>query len=780
VQAGFIVQLVKEDKMTTQTNNKEGTMVKKVICSASPGCHNRCRLLVTVKDGKIVRIAGDMRTIAGRKQFRSCPDRLPHFIDWLYHPDQLMYPLKRVGERGENKWERITWEQALDEIAEKLKMLKEHYGAETLAVKEGTERSDLYGMRTRFLNLFGNPRNLGDAGVVCSCNKKAMRRALLGTSITTGRNTGAKCIVISGSNMTESRRRGWLELEEKRKEDKELKLIVIDPRQTNLAKKADLWLQIRPGTDAALFLAWINIIISENLYDKAFVEKWTFGFDKLKKRAAEYTPEKVAEITWIPVEKIRESARMYATMKPASLGGDGVAPDEIGLNGMRVEQAKVCLRAITGNMGNVISEMAVGPGPIIDGKMGILDSMLQLEELCTPEQRKKQIGSDRFKLMTWPAYEITNKLYKEKYGISQGMSGHDFVSHEPSIWRAILTGEPYPVKALFTWTSNPLLNSANTKLVYKALKSPNLELHVVLEHFMTPTALMADYVLPAASKLEKVMCSTSQDFMPTFQCGEKAIEPLGERQSDYYFWRGMAIRMGFGDYFPWKNEEELADFRLKPLGITFDEAATERYTVTSDEPWTHETINLKTGKPTGFATPSGKIELYSNVLEELGYDPLPFYEEPPESPIRTPDVAKEYPLILITGGRHRPFFHSDHHQLGMGMREQHPDPLMDIHPDTAQKLGIADGDWAYIETRRGVIKQKANLTTDIDPRVINVESHWWFPEQPAQEPWLHGLWQSNANVLTMDDPDICDPISGGWALRALLCKVYKVQNPEYK
>ncbi len=764
--------------MKTEANNKESTEVKKAVCWPSPGCHDMCGVVVSVKDRRIVKIRGSRQTVNGKRLFQSCPDRLPHLIDWLYHPDQLMYPLKRVGERGENKWERVSWDKALDEIADKLKQIKAEYGAESLAVIEGTARSDLYGIRSRFLNLFGNPRNIGDPGTVCSANKAALRYVLLGTRSLSDNIDVAKCIVLCGWNITESRRKGWQQIQERIKKGEKVRLIVIDPRQIEVAKHADLWLQIRPGTDTALFLAWINVIVEEHLYDEAFVDRWTFGFDRLKQRAWGYTPEKVAEITWIPAEKIRESARMYATSKPASFGGvGGVAPDEIGLNGIRVEQAKVCLRAITGNLRVDGGETPLGPGPIINGKMGIRDSMLQLEDKCPPEQRVKQIGADRFKLMTWPTYEITSKLYSEKYGITAGITGHDFLSPQPLIWRAILTGEPYPIKAMITWSSNPLINAANTKMVYQALKSPNLDLHVVLEHFMTPTALLADYVLPAASKFEKPMCSTMLDSAPLFRCGERAIKPLGERRSDYDFFRGLAIRLGFGGYFPWETEEELADYRLEPLGITFKEAASERYTITSSEPWTYETINPRTGEPTGFATPSGKVELYSNVLEELGYDALPFYEEPPESPIRTPDVAKDYPLILTTGGRYRPFFHSEHRQLGMGMREQHPEPLMDIHPDTARKLGIADGDWAYIETRRGVIKQKARLTTGIHPKVVNVESHWWFPEQPAEEPSLHGVWQSNANVLTLDDPEACDPLTGGWALRALLCKVYKVKTP---
>ncbi|MFC2007005.1 molybdopterin-dependent oxidoreductase [Chloroflexota bacterium] len=764
-------------KMVDEANNKGNTEVKKIVCWASPGCVDQCSLLATVKDGRIEKLTGNQQEMNGARLFHSCPDRLPHLLKWLYYPDQLMYPLKRAGERGENKWERISWDQALDEIGNKLKKLKEQYGAECLAVTEGTARSDTYAARTRLLNLFGNPRNIGDPGMVCHQNNAALRNVLLGTKGKRSNMNIATCWVIDGWNVSESWRRMWQELKDRRKRGDTVKLIVVDPRETDSAKEADLWLQIRPGTDGALFLAWINVIIEENLYDKDFVDQWTFGFDHLKQRTSEYTPERVAEITWVPAEKIRESARMYATSKPASFGNPGgVAPDEIGLNGIRVEQVRICLRAITGNLRADGGETPLGPGPIIDGKMGIRDSMLQMEEKCSPEQRKKLLGADRFKLMAWPAYEIASKLYKETYGITMSMSGHDFLCPQPLIWRAILTEKPYPIKAMITWSSNPLLNAANTKLVYQALKSSNLDLHVVLEHVMTPTALLADYVLPIASKLEKPMCSTGQDGSASFQCGERAMQPLGERRTDYDFFRELAIRLDFGEEFPWKTEEELAEYRLAPLGVTFKEA-TEKRTVASSEPWTYETKNPKTGKPTGFATPSGKVELYSNVLEELGYDPLPFYEEPPESHIRTPDIAKDYPLILTTGGRYRPLFHAEHRQPGIGMREQHPEPLLDIHPNTARELGIADGDWAYIETLRGRIKQKAKLTTGIDPRVVNAESHWWFPEQPAEEPHLHGMWQSNANVLTLDDPDTLDPVTGGWALRALLCKVYKIETP---
>ena len=180
-------------------------------------------------------------------------------MKWLYHPDQLMHPLKRIGNRGENRWERLSWDQALDEIADKLKRIKSEYGAESLALDEGTYRTDLYGIRTRFLNLFGNPGNIGCAGTICMCNRAALGFALVGTPIRPSNFDVARCVVICGWNLTESRGMVWRSIKKRRQKGK-VKLIVIDPRETEAAKNADLWLQIRPGTDTALFLAWINVI----------------------------------------------------------------------------------------------------------------------------------------------------------------------------------------------------------------------------------------------------------------------------------------------------------------------------------------------------------------------------------------------------------------------------------------------------------------------------------------------------------------------------------------
>ncbi len=735
-------------------------IIKKVGCCF---CAVNCGMLVHVHDGKIVNIKPDPDNQLSRGF--SC-ERPRYAMKWLYHPDQLKHPLKRAGKRGEGKWQQIPWAQAIDEIAEKLNKLKASYGAKTLAVFEGTYRGENIWARSRFLNLFQNPQNVFHPGVVCTLNCLATEQAMMGDSVmATPDIAHTNCLVLDGIRPHESSPRTLSSIL-RRRQKAPLKLIVIDPVVTKIAKIADIHLQIRPGTDAALFLGWINIIINENLYEKEFVSKWTIGFDRLADRVQEYPPERVAEITGIPKEQIIASARLYATTKPASLYR-GLATDQIGPNSARVSQARNAVRAITGNIDIPGGDLVPSVGPIIDGKWFIRDAQLELTEQSTDEIRKQQIGQEKAPLMTWQGYELTNKPWQRLHGVSQATM-HRLGAFVPALYNAILNGKPYPVKAVITWGSNPLMWAPNVKRLYDVLKNPNLELHVVQEYWMTPTAQLADYVLPAASWLERPMCSTQEDFTDVVWGGERAVPPLGERRDDYTFFRdlGLAVGQDKNDW-PWETLEEVIAYRLKPLGISYDEFVGKGYILGQRK--------YKKYEEEGFATESGKVELASNVLEKLGGDPLPYYEEPPESPRSAPDIAKEYPLTLNTGGRFMPMFHSEHRQMGIGMREKHPDPLVTIHPETAAKLGIKDGDWVWIETRRGHIKQKANLDGGILPDVVNCEASWWFPEQPGEDPYLFGVFQSNANVLTPDSVEFCDPLTGGWASRALLCRVYKVK-----
>ncbi|MFH1123761.1 MAG: molybdopterin dinucleotide binding domain-containing protein, partial [Pseudomonadota bacterium] len=291
-----------------------------------------------------------------------------------------------------------------------------------------------------------------------------------------------------------------------------------------------------------------------------------------------------------------------------------------------------------------------------------------------------------------------------------------------------------------------------------------LDLIAIHEYFMTPTAMLADYVFPAADWLERVVVAPIAGMRNFINAGERAVKPEYERRDDYQFWRELGIRLGQREYWPWETLEACYDYRFKPMGYTFKEVVEMGGILGAQE--------YKKYEKYGFATPTGKVELYSTLFEALGYDPLPAYEEPAESPVSTPEAAKEYPLILTTGGRVRHFYHSEFRQIA-SKRKRHPDPILQIHPDTAKELGIGDGDWVYVETRLGRVRFKVETFEGMDPRVVHAEHSWWFPEEPAQEPSLHGLWKSNVNVLLDDDPDHCDQIRGGWPHTGL-CRVYRV------
>jgi thiosulfate reductase/polysulfide reductase chain A len=732
--------------------------VKKTSCAF---CGNLCGVLLHVEDGKLVKIEGN-REHPLSQGFMCERGRLA--LRWLHHPGQLMYPSKRVGRRGEGKWQRISWDDALGEIGGKLLELKQAYGPETLGIFEGCYRGNDYWPRARFLSLFGNPHNIFAPGVICGINCMAISMAVMGDVISWGSHFArSKCLVFWGANPSESDPRQWVTVLKHRRE-RDIKIIVIDPRQTRTTDIADIWLRPRPGTDTALAMAWLNVIISEKLYDKEFVDRWTVGFEKLQARVEQYPPERVAEITGVPAQKIAESAIMYATNRPASMPY-GVTIDQQGLNGTRTEQARIIMHAITGNLGIPGGQLIRRPRDAINGGRFVTEADLALIHLLPMQVRKKQLGADLSRLTSLIGWGLGAEHIERVYGGPAPVTVQT-QAHVPLLWRSILSGKPYPIKALIAWASNPLAWAGNINLVYEALRSDNLELHVVQELFMTPSAQLADYVLPAASWMERDLCNNYMDFGSLVMGGERGIPPLGERRDAFQLFRGLGLAVGQREYWPWETLEEVGNYRLKPLGVTFRELV-NRMILFPDkrelQPWLR----------TGFPTPSGKIELYSSILEKLGYDPMPYYEEPPESPIRTPDVAREYPLILNTGGNFMPMFHSEFMQRGIGAREKHPEPLMDIHPDTAGKLGIGDGDWAYIETRRGRIKQRARYNAGMLPNVVNCQASWWFPEKPTYAPEFSGVFESNANVLTLDDVECCDELSGGWCDRGLLCKVYR-------
>jgi anaerobic selenocysteine-containing dehydrogenase len=280
---------------------------------------------------------------------------------------------------------------------------------------------------------------------------------------------------------------------------------------------------------------------------------------------------------------------------------------------------------------------------------------------------------------------------------------------------------------------------------------------VVADMFMTPTAALADIVLPVAGYLE-FNSIVAPPYYPVAQVQQKVAQ-VGECRSDFEILNELAKRVGLGECF-WDNEEQFLDAILKPVGLTFDKL--KKVGVIS------QATQYRLYETNGFPTPTGKVELYSNRLKERGFDPLPTYREPPETPYSDPELAREYPLI-ITSWKSAPYRHSGGRQIA-SLRETHPEPVTYMHPQTANGLGIKNGDWVFIETKRGRIKQKANLTTDIDPRVVGVDYAWWFPEQGSSN--RYDWAESNINVLTDDKPPFNREM-GSTNLRSILCKVHK-------
>jgi thiosulfate reductase/polysulfide reductase chain A len=726
-------------------------------------CHNHCAVEVTVKDGwRVEGMAANPRHFQFERQkivVQSC-QKARNVSEWFHHPDRLSYPKKRVGEKGEGKWQQISWSQAFDEIAAKLEELREKYGAETLATSSGTYRTeDQY--RVRFMNLFGSPNRIGQS-TICFAPSFITATCLFGQPLTpmTVHPKKTRCILSIGENCEQAFRHAWLTYLAALHAG--AKLICIDPRRTPIAERADIWLQLRPGTDTALLMAMADVIIKENLYDKEFVDKWVYGFDKVAERAAKYPPEIAEKITWVPAEKIKEAARMYATLKPAS------SYHNMGLehlsNSIEACHVRYILPAITGNIDIRGGNFMQGLHPDIQ-----LAHEVELGDKLSPEQEAKQIGIDKFRLLQLPGYNLSMQTSFNK--ISRC---HMCLAPAPLVYRAMITGNPYPVRALIVQSSNPMVTQSNIKQVYKALKS--LDLLVVMDFWPTPTAELADYLLPAACWIERPVIfnfSEMVDFADVAaECVPPQVEGRWDRRTDYDFWRELGIRLGQEEHWPWKNLEEACDSRLVCTGRTIREWVAE---TGGNIARSAEMKKDRKYEERGFGTPTGRVEVYSTIMEKLGYDPLPEYYEPTESPVSNPELAKEYPLILITGARHQPFFHSEHRGV-TSIRKLRPWPEIQIHPDTAQELNIADGDWVWIETSRGRIRQVCRYFTGIDPRVVSAQHGWWFPELPGEEPWLHGVWESNINVLTGDDDEMLNKKSGGWPLRALMCKVYKAQT----
>lgn len=728
---------------------------------SGPGCHDGCGLLYYVKDGKLEKVEGDPDNPFNQGTLCMRCLEMPEAVN---HVDRPKSPLKRVGERGQNKWEEISWDEAYDIIEAKVREIWRDYAPESIACMIGTGRNNCWQIPYLCYSAFGSPNFcLGFlSGESCFQPRSAAMASMNGDFLIADmsqqfeqrydeENTEWRCpemIVNWGCNAINSNSDnfygGWIVDCMQRG----AKMITVDPRLTWLAARSEYWLRLRPGTDGALALGMLNVIINEDLYDHEFVEKWCYGFEQLTERVQEWPVSRVSEICWIPEETIVEAARAYAKAKPATIQWG--LPIDQAVMGIPTAQAINALWAITGNTdvpgGNIVIRNAFEQNVSYNYGYNNL----------SPEVQAKRIGAE---------YPLMSK------------AGFSSTAHSDSILEAIETGKPYPIRMLWLTSTNPIANMASdAPRVYRAVKT--VDFVVVNDLYLTPTAVaFADVFLPAAMSPER---DTQRVWWVPLRSMKKVVDsPDGQRSDDTVVTElGKRLKP---ENFPWDDEigwaNDILANETPEYGGDFEKLCSEVWAYPDFQYRKYEKGLLRYDGQPGFNTPTGRIELYNSVFALWGYDPLPDWTEPSCSPYSSPELFEEYPFVLTTGARNIEFFHSEHRQLETS-REFYPQPRFFVNTKVAEEMGIKEGDWCWLENQRGRCRQQAHLDPAIDERVIAADHGWWFPEQEAAEPTLFGVFDSNINNLL---PQCENGVTGyGAPYKNQLCKVYKCTEENSK
>ncbi|MGC9444995.1 MAG: IscS subfamily cysteine desulfurase [Candidatus Methanospirareceae archaeon] len=669
-----------------------------------------------------------------------------HSSEIVYSNDRVLSPLQRVGEKGTYKFKRISWDDAYDIIVRRLTEIKSQHGPEAAAIYTGSgsfelSMCDVYQPKevavssaSSVLFPYGSPNTMG-VGALCyvSFAMIAPHVTMGGMYITMFSDfEHSDLIVVWGTNpatdfpplslrtIIEARQRG-------------AEVIVIDPRRTKTVELTDAdWIPIRPGTDGALALGMCNVLIEEELYDDDFVRNWTLGFDKFNQYVQHYRPEVVARITGVPAGTVVSLARRIANARgaaPAMYSGL-----EYSDSGVQAIRATMVLWALAGQLdvpGGRCFTMTENHFPI--NRSGYIPN----------PALKNAIGKDRFPVYT---------LYRKE-------------AHPIALPDSVLRGEPYKIRALILLAGSLLISWPQTPIWHETLK--NLEFLVCVDRVLTADAAYADIVLPATTFYENVSYMT---YGPIFRIRERVIEPLGEARNDFFIQAELARRLGYGHLYP-QTEEELLKHVLTGSGFTLEDVRKAGGTVRSStvmmqyRKW--EKGLLRPDGTPGFDTPSGKFEIASTILEEHGYNPLPVYTEPQESPISQPELAKKFPLIFNSGARVTTDFHAQHHGI-KGLLKERPEPTVTINTNDAEIRGIKNGDRVYVRTARGQISLRALVTDDIVQGAV--EANMGGGCHMGPKAWREG----NVNELT--DLQHYDPISGFPVYKCLLCEPVKAEE----
>ncbi len=739
----------------------DGVIKYRTCAWSPPGDHPvGCGMYLHVKDGKVVKVEGDPDHPI--TQGRLCV-RCLTLPEYMYNEERILTPLYRdPKDRGKDAWKAVSWDEAIDIIEERVNYIKENFGAEAIVAFQGTGReATLYKTPLAYAAL-GTPNSCFPmSGDSCYGPRCSVADFLLGAGYPEldyaaffpdryddPRWECPKYIVLWGKDPLFSNPDGFFghTLIDLMKRGSQF--ITIDPRLTWVGARAAYHLQLRPGTDAALGLGILNVIISEDLYDHDFVENWCYGFDELTARAAEYPLDKVEEITWVPADLIREVARTMATAKPCSFMW-GLAIDT-NSNGVQAGATMLDIAAITGNL-DVPGGVTLAVPASFMGKW-----RYECAQQLPPGMLEKQI--------TDPKYA--------------GFQAAHLIAHPDCILETLETGEPYPFKMSWFYSSNLVANTsaAQPKRWFDALMK--LDFNVCQDVFMTPTAMgLCDLFLPVSTFAEH-----DGIVLPHFgrnthmvMAMNKCVE-VGDCRSDLEIDFLVGKRLN-PKAWPW---ESIADFftdQIKPkLGITFEELQDLGWVQQEFEYRKYEKGLLRNDGEPGFNTPTGLVELASSLYEDWGEDPLPYFEENQYTPLSHPELADEYPLILTTGGRETTSFHSEHRQIP-SLRAIMPNPLVQINPELAEELGIEEGDWVCIENPLGKCVEKAQITPIVAPRVVHAQHGWWYPEQDGEAPNLFGLWKSSLNSLIPHRA--IGRIGFGAPYKNVMCKIYKVDSLDY-
>ena len=667
-------------------------------------CGASCGIIITSENGKITKIRGDPN-YPPTKGFICAKGRA--FPELIYHKDRVTMPLKRVGPRGSGRWQEITTEEALEFISDKLKEITEKYGSESIVLHRGAHRNDLVtDMLIRLGKAMGTP-NISNLDNVCSKARSLADIYTYGMKSFPDTRYPSKCILVWGRNSLETGSESMINIFPEARKN-EAKLLVIDPRRTSIAGQATQWIKPKPSSDGYLALAIIKTIIDEELYDTEFVDNWTIGFQKLRQLVDEYSYGELSEATWISIFEIKQFARTYATNKPASIQTGN--PIDQTPNAFHTSRLISILRAITGNLDV--------PGGDFMNSNHSLNSLKDIPDTST----KPMIGHQ---------YVVA-----AKEGITP--------SQEPL--RAAISANPYPVKASLLFGTNPLVTYADTEKTFKAFR--NLEFIVTVEFFKSTTALYSDIILPAAANHEYEDLSPRSGHINT---RPKLVEPPGECQSDVQWVNLLAESLGLGDWF-WTTEEEVCDYVLEPTGKTYRELV-EQGTIWAPQSYRKYSAN-------GFGTPSGKVEIFSETLQDMGISPLPVIYPQTTS-------TRDYPLVLTTGKD--PYsYHSSWRRLP-SLRKYSKEPMVELNPQTAEKTGLREGDMAMIETKRGSITQRVKYNSDLDPRIVYAAFGWGGSEENDKD-WR----RANINMLTDWDAQLCEAM-GATTFRGIPCRISPAQ-----